>query len=141
MRTQHDHAANISAIIPNYNMAELLPAALESLLAQTIPFTEIIIVDDGSTDNSLAVIQRYLEQYPRIHLIKHAENQGVLAALNTGIERAVGDYVMLCAADDTYSNIIVTKSLPVIEQYPHVGVICGDAMVERFDLHDPFYRT
>lgn len=139
--TNHHSEHNISAILPNYNMANLLPAALDSLLAQTKPFAEIIIVDDGSTDHSQAVIQQYLDQYPRVRLIKHDKNQGVLAALNTGIAHAVGDYVMLCAADDTYSSIIVEKSLPVIEQYPHVGVICGDAIVERYDLSEPFHRA
>jgi glycosyltransferase involved in cell wall biosynthesis len=138
--TTCSRVADISAILPNYNMAELLPAALDSLLAQTKPFTEIIIVDDGSTDNSLAVIQPYLDQHPSVRLLKHAENQGVLTALNTGIEHARGDYLMLCAADDTYTNIIVEKTQPVIKRYPNVGVICGDAMVERYDLQSPFYR-
>lgn len=141
MTAQQSREIHISAIVPNYNMADLLPAAVESLLAQTTPFTEIIIVDDGSTDRSLAVIQQYLDQCPRVRLIKHDKNQGVLAALNTGITHAVGDYVMLCAADDTYTNIVVEKSLPVIAHYPHVGVVCGDAVVERYDLSEPFHRT
>src|SRR3990167_1228283 len=131
----------ISAILPNYNMAELLPRSIQSLLDQTQPFSEIIIVDDGSTDGSIAVIEDYMRRHTNLRLIRHEKNQGVLSALNTGIKHAVGDYVMLCAADDTYGAKIVEASLPVIQQFPDVGVICGDAVVERFDLAEPFYRT
>jgi glycosyltransferase involved in cell wall biosynthesis len=131
----------ISAILPNYNMVELIKRAIRSLLSQTESFTEIIIVDDGSTDESVKIINSYVDKYPHIRLVKHVKNQGVIAALNTGIAHAKGDYIMLCAADDFYGDKIVEKSRRVITDYPGVGVICGDAVVERFDLEQPFYRT
>ncbi len=130
----------ISAILPNYNMAEFLQRALRSLLTQTEPFYEIIVVDDGSTDDSLAVINQIKDKHPRVRLVRHEKNRGVIAALNTGLQQASGDYVMLCAADDYYGNKVVEKSTAVIARYPQVGVICGDAVVERFDLALPFYR-
>lgn len=130
----------ISAILPNYNMAEFLQRSLRSLLIQTLPFHEIIVVDDGSTDESLAVIYQIKDKYPRVRLIRHEKNKGVNAALNTGLQQAVGDYVMLCAADDYYGTNVVEKAQAVISQHPGVGIICGDAVVERFDLTLPFYR-
>jgi glycosyltransferase involved in cell wall biosynthesis len=130
----------ISAILPNYNMAEFLQRSLRSLLTQTEPFYEIIVVDDGSTDDSLAVINQIKDKHPRVRLIRHEKNRGVIAALNTGLQQASGDYVMLCAADDYYGNMVVERSTTVIRRYPDVGVICGDAVVERFDLALPFYR-
>lgn len=130
----------VSAILPNYNSVEFLPRSMQSLLNQTSPFDEIIIVDDGSTDESVNVINAFMERHKNIRLIKHEENQGVNAALNTGIKQATGDYVLLCAADDIYSIDMVALAKPVIKKNPSVGVICGDAIVHRFDLKKPFYR-
>lgn len=135
------HLRKISAIIPNYNDAVLLPKALESLVNQTDPLTEIIVVDDGSTDNSINVIQDFMSRYNNIRLIQHEKNQGVCAALNTGIEQATGDYVMLCAADDWYADNMIALAKQVIRHNPRIGLICGDAMVTRFDMRQSFKRT
>ncbi|EKD72972.1 MAG: Glycosyl transferase, family 2 [uncultured bacterium] len=135
------HRVNVSAILPNYNDAVLLPRAIQSLLAQSQSLTEIIIVDDASTDNSIQVIQSYLKLYPTITLIQHAANQGVSAALNTGIMRANGDYIILCAADDWYAEHMVRLASAAILRFPGVGLVCGDAIVSRFDLPAPFRRT
>ena len=131
----------ISAILPNYNCARFLPKSMQSLVDQTEPFTEIIIVDDGSTDESLSVIDGFMQKYDNIRLIKHEKNQGVSCALNTGLNNAVGDYVMLCAADDRYHPNSVARGKEVIKQFPSVGLVCGDAIVQRFDLKSPFYRA
>ncbi len=130
----------VSAILPNYNSSEFLSRSIQSLLDQTIPFDEIIIVDDGSTDESVAIITSFMDVHKHIHLVKHDKNQGVNAALNTGIKQATGDYVLLCAADDFYSPTIVALAKPIMNQFPHVGIICGDAIIHRFDLNKPFYR-
>lgn len=137
MMTQTD---KITAIIPNYNDAAMLPRAIESLLEQTSPLHEIIIVDDGSTDNSLQVIEKFREVHPCIRLIQHEKNQGVTPALNTGIEHATGDYVILCAADDWYESHMCALAKHAIRQNPRIGLICGDAIVERFDMRTPFLR-
>ena len=131
----------LSAILPNYNSAAYLPYAIESLLNQTEALDEIIIVDDGSTDNSIDVIQGFMKNHSNIQLIQHEKNQGVNPALNTGIQRATGDYVILCAADDLYSPKSVALTKQVIRRYPEVGLVCGDAIVRRYDLKAPFYRT
>lgn len=131
----------ISAILPNYNDSLLLPKAIESLLNQTDPLTEIIIIDDGSTDNSLAIIEQFKNQHTNIRVIQHEHNQGVCAALNHGIEQATGDYIILCAADDWYQDNIVALAKQVIRQHPRVGLICGDALVTRFDMQNAFKRT
>ena len=69
-----------TAIIPNYNSASWLPKAIQSLLEQTEPFNEIVIVDDGSTDHSLALIQELTDKYPQIRLIKHAAGKTIWPA-------------------------------------------------------------
>lgn len=131
----------ISAIVPNYNDAVLLPNAINSLLKQTEALTEIIIIDDGSTDNSLDIINNFIDKHPHIRLIQHEKNQGVCAALNHGIEQATGDYVILCAADDSYNDNMVALAKQAIRKTPRVGLICGDAIVSRFDMANSFKRT
>lgn len=131
----------MSAVIPNYNSVAFLPKAIQSLLNQKTPFDEIIIVDDGSTDNSVAVIEAFMKDHPQIRLVKHEKNRGVIAALNTGVQHAKGDYLLLGAADDWYGFNVVTLAKEAAKKFPGVGVICGDAIVERFDLKQPFYRS
>ena len=135
-----NHEIKISAILPNYNSAAFLPRAVQSLLAQTEPFDEIIIVDDGSTDESIEIIHQLIQAHPVIRLLRHEKNQGVNPALNTGIKQAMGDYIILCAADDVYSHKMVELAKKVIRKHPAVGLVCGDAMVRRYDLNAPFYR-
>lgn len=130
----------ISAILPNYNMAEFLQRSLRSLVTQSVPFHEIIVVDDASQDDSVAVINQFKDKYPHIKLVRHERNQGVNPALNTGLQHATGDYVLLCAADDYYGQTLVERATEAIKQYPELGIVCGDAVVERFDLNKPFYR-
>jgi len=134
-------AIKISAILPNYNDSALLPKAIESLISQTEGLSEIIIIDDGSTDNSSTIIENYKNQHNIIRVIQHETNQGVCAALNHGIEQATGDYVILCAADDWYSDNMIALAKHAIRKHPRVGLICGDAMVSRFDMHARFKRT
>lgn len=131
----------ISAILPNYNDASFLPKALQSLLNQSSPLSEIIIVDDASTDESITIIKQFMQKYNNIHLVQHPENRGVSAALNTGIKHTTGDYLILCAADDWYESHMVASAKQAIQQYPHVGLICGDAIVNRFDMKINFKRT
>lgn len=130
----------ITAIMPNYNSSKFLPKSLRSLLNQTEAFIEIIIVDDGSTDDSLVLIDNFMKEYPTIRLIKHEKNQGVCAALNTGIMQAKGDFITLCAADDWYQEDMVKLAKEAIRKFPSAGLICGDAVVYRFDMQNPFRR-
>jgi glycosyltransferase involved in cell wall biosynthesis len=135
------HQVTMGAVIPNYNSAEFLPKSIQSLLDQTEAFDEIIIVDDGSTDNSIELIETFIKDHPQIRLVRHEKNQGVIAALNTGVKHAKSDYLLLGAADDWYGTTVVASAKRVGQQFPDVGVICGDAIVERFDLAQPFYRS
>ena len=83
-------------VIPAYNRAHLIGETVESALAQRTPFSEIIVVDDGSTDNTLEVLETYRD---RITIIG-TKNNGVQSARNTGIQAATSDYVTLCDSDD-----------------------------------------
>ncbi len=89
---------NISVVIPSFNRAHCLPRALDSVLAQTRPAQQIIVVDDGSSDDT---VQRLHQHYPQIQLIVQS-NKGVSAARNHAIRAAKGDWIALLDSDDEW---------------------------------------
>ena len=89
----------ISVILPCYNAGAYLSACLDSLLAQSMRDFEVIFVDDGSRDDSLALARRYAERDARIHVFSQ-ENQGVSAARNLGLARARGEWITFVDGDD-----------------------------------------
>lgn len=112
-------AANFSVIIPLYNKAEHIIETLESVMAQTHPATEVLVVDDGSTDNGVALIQQ--QKYENVHIIKQ-KNQGVSAARNTGIRAARCEYVAFLDADDQWMPLFLDEMASLIRKYPTVGM-------------------
>lgn len=90
----------ISIILPTYNMAEFLDRSITSVLQQTLKEIELICVDDGSTDASKAVIQKYMETDKRVRLLSNATRQSALQARKKGILEAAGEYVMFLDGDD-----------------------------------------
>lgn len=92
-----------TCIIDNYNHGRFVTAAVESALQQSLPFDEIIVVDDASTDDSQIVLQERYGQHAVVQLIFREENQGQLACLETGILAATGEICCLLDADDLYA--------------------------------------
>ena len=88
-----------SIIIPVYNSSNYITRCLESIQKQTFANFECIIIDDGSTDNSLSICNEYNKSDPRFIII-HQENKGVSAARNTGLNAATGDYIVFVDSDD-----------------------------------------
>ncbi len=95
---------SVSLIIPNRNNARFLPQCIESALAQTRPFAEIVIVDDCSDDDSVQVIEAYRRRHSQLRLIRLTRNVGVSAARNRGIRASSSAFVTLLDADDYYWN-------------------------------------
>ena len=91
-------AITISVVIPTYNRAHTLPRALDSVLAQTRPAAEIIVVDDGSSDHTESMLR---QGYPMVRYLRQS-NLGVSAARNTGIQAACGDWIALLDSDDAW---------------------------------------
>ncbi len=105
----------ISVIIPTYNCAEYLPKAIDSILNQTYQDFEIIIVDDGSTDNTKTKAEHFIRKYPEKIRYFYQENRGLPGARNAGINVAKGDYVALLDADDELNPEALKKCLFFIE--------------------------
>lgn len=115
----------ISVVVASYNYAHLLPETLDSILAQTYTHYEIVVVDDGSTDDSLQVIQRYMALHSCIKLFMHPnqENRGLSATVQLGIQKSQGDFVAFCESDDLWESAYLEKKVDVINRYQQVAII------------------
>ncbi|RFU61297.1 glycosyltransferase family 2 protein [Peribacillus glennii] len=104
----------VSVVIPTYNRGEFTIHAVESVLAQTYKDYEIIVVDDGSTDHTEELLERYKD---RLRYVKQ-ENQGPSAARNTGVRLAEGEYIAFCDSDDRFLPEKLEKQMEFIERNP-----------------------
>lgn len=105
----------ISVIVPVYNAEKYLSRCIESILKQTYTDFELILINDGSTDDSLKIIEKYSQQDNRIVAI-HQENMGVSASRNKGISVAKGKYIGFVDADDAIEPIMYEKMIEVMNQ-------------------------
>ena len=113
----------ISVVIPLYNKSYSIVRCLQSVLSQIVLPSEIIIVNDGSTDDSLVVVSRFLkrETYNKVNVVVHdQQNQGVSAARNNGIALAKSDYVALLDADDEWYPAFLERILNCISAHPEL---------------------
>ena len=110
----------ISVIIPSYNHGNYLARAIESVLAQTYKHTEIIVVDDGSVDNTKQVAG----SFPGVKYV-YQHNQGLSAARNTGIDNSAGKYLLFLDADDWLSVDALQKNHSIIGKHPEVAFVSG----------------
>ena len=106
----------ISIIIPLYNKEKYIKKCIESVLLQSITDFEIVIVDDGSTDNSIAIIKSFKNE--RIHIIRQ-RNQGPSKARNTGLKNASGEWILFLDADDILIPGSLETFLKLIHKYPN----------------------
>ncbi len=112
----------ISVIIPTFNRCSLLPRALDSVLAQTLPPTEIWVVDDGSTDGTRNLIHA---RYPQTNYLWQ-ENLGVSAARNLGIKSAQGEWIALLDSDDQWQPQKLEQQWTLLQQHPAMKVCHTD---------------
>ena len=117
----------ISVVIPTYNRQDLVVEAIESVLAQTFTDFEIIVVDDGSTDDTAVNIQPYLDRIT----YSRQENQGVAAARNAGIRLAQGEFVCFLDSDDLWIPTKLQAQIRFADAHPEYGLISSE--LQGFD--------
>ena len=110
----------VSVIIPAYNSSKFLPEAIESVLNQTYAHVEVVVVDDGSTDDTKAVCDRY----PTVKYV-YQQNQGVAVARNTGINASTGEYLLFLDSDDCIFPQALEIGANCINDHPEVGFVFG----------------
>jgi glycosyltransferase involved in cell wall biosynthesis len=125
--SQSREQPTLSVILPNYNHGKLIARAITALLAQERPPDEIVVVDDGSTDDSVSVIRSLAAGSSIIRLITSTVNQGATAALSRGLDAASGTYVYFAAADDWVLPGFFASALAVFARHPEAGLVCGES--------------
>jgi len=118
-------APTLTTIICNYNHGKYISRAIEAMLAQSRPADEFIIVDDGSTDDSLSVIQSWVQRHPQIRLLVNERNLGFHASFQRAITAATSDFVYSGAADDRILPGFFEGAMKLAESHPTTGIISG----------------
>ncbi|MBB3170090.1 glycosyltransferase family 2 protein [Simiduia aestuariiviva] len=124
----------VSVVIATYNMAQYLPQAIDSIQSQTWQNLEIIVVDDGSTDDTPEVMKAY-EGSERVRYIRN-ENQGQPKAKNCGVRNAQGEFIAFCDADDLWEPFKLEKQMPLFNNL-RTGVVYSE--VSHIDEHNARY--
>ncbi len=141
--TRASDTALISIILPTFNRADRLVGALESCLAQTYPHLEVIVVDDGSTDETPDVMARFAARDARVHVLRQP-NQRLPRALNAGFRASRGDYLTWTSDDNEYGPDAIALMAAALDAQPEMGLVYCDyeevddtREVRRVHLPDP----
>ena len=116
--------ATVSVVTPTYNRARFLPDAVSSVLAQTYADLELIIVDDGSVDQTRKVLEPFFSDKRVRYFFQ--ENQGQSHARNLALEKAKGDFIAFLDSDDLWARDKIDKQLAVLQENPSVDIVHGD---------------
>ena len=129
----------VSVIIPCYNRGKYLGEAIDSVLGQTYRNIELIIVDDGSTDDSLNIARIYSD---KITILQHpnGENRGQSASINLGLRSIDGEYVAILDSDDYWILDKLEKQVTFLQDHPDIGLVYGNALMVDADGNKLFRR-
>jgi glycosyltransferase involved in cell wall biosynthesis len=112
----------LSVIMGNYNHGHFIQEALQAILSQSFLPLEVIVIDDGSTDNSVEIIESIAAKNPIVKLYRNVKNEGVMNTANKGTKIATGEYIYWAAADDRVCPGFFEKSVNILNQNPEAGL-------------------
>lgn len=121
----------VSVVMPVYNVEHYVGQAIESVLSQRFTDFELLIIDDTSPDNSVAICQHYED--PRIRIIRHSENRGLAGARNTGIRNASGQYIAFLDSDDTWHPDKLRRHIEHLDNDLTIGISFSRSMFMTAD--------
>lgn len=124
----------VSVIVPAYNVRSYIEAALNSLKAQSFQNFEVLIVDDGSTDDTAKLVKAFCQSDSRFRLLQK-QNGGLSSARNHGINQSCADYVALLDSDDAYAPDKLANHVSILDHSPQVGVVYSASQIMRDDGH------
>ena len=123
----------VTVVTPAFNASDTIAATLMSVRCQTYEWLDIVIVDDGSTDDTARIVAGVAAQDSRVRLIRQA-NQGVAAARNTGAQAAKGDWLALLDADDIWKPDKIAKQMAALQRHPKASLVyCWHALIDTED--------
>ena len=138
-------SSKLSVVMTNYNHGLYIAEALDAIVQQTYEPLEIIVCDDASTDDSVKIIQSFVDRYPFVHMVRNEINLGAVASVNKVIPLTSGDYLYWGAADDKVLPGFFEKTIRLLLQYPQAGLcstctLCVDAQGRNKGvLHMPVF--
>jgi glycosyltransferase involved in cell wall biosynthesis len=117
----------VSVVLIFLNSERFIAEAINSVLAQTFSDWELVLVDDGSTDQSTAIAQEYAASHPRIHYLEHSnhENRGMSVSRNFGAHHSTAPYIAFIDSDDVWFPNKIADQLAVLQTRPEVALVCG----------------
>lgn len=139
----------VSIVVASYNHAEFLDRRLESLVNQTYQSTEILVIEDCSSDDSLKVLRKY-EHQPKVRLIVRRNNGGWVAVCRQGVEMSSGEFVIFAQCDDDCHPRLIERLVDGMRAYPSAGIIfCRSVLVDKnghrlgddFSVREPSFRS
>lgn len=116
----------LSIIIPCYNYARYLHTSIDSVLQQDYPHYELLLIDDGSSDETWNIMQEYAACHSHIRIFKHRTNLGIFKANERGWNEARGTYLHFFSADDLYRPTSLSKVMSLFHHNPQLGLVCTD---------------
>ena len=138
--------ATVSVVIPCYNYARYLPEAVGSVLAQHDVDVEVIVVDDASSDDSVAVARALAARDDRVTVLVNEQNSGPVPTFNRGLDAAMGEYLVRLDADDALTPGSLSRAVALMQAVPSVGLVyghpvhfSGDARPSSRDAVDAWY--
>lgn len=140
----------VSIVMTSYNYADYIKEAIESVLAQTYTNWELVIVDDGSTDNSIEVINSYIQKDSRIKLFQHenGQNKGLSYSLKLGIEKAESEWIAFLESDDKFTPNSIEEKINTIKNNPNIDLLFTDLelfqdneMISSFNKYFDYINT
>jgi GT2 family glycosyltransferase len=123
----------VSLVVASYNHAEFLVRRMDSLVGQTYPDIEILVIDDCSPDNSVEILRRY-ESYPKVRLILREQNGGWVTVSNQGADLSAGEFVLFANCDDDCDPRMVERLVDALQRHPSAGIaFCRSLMIDEDD--------
>lgn len=130
-RVERRRAATVSIVLPTFNGSRYLRESLDSCLNQTFDGIELIVVDDGSTDETPKILEEYKD--PRLRVIRHRRNLKLPSALNSGFAASVGEYLTWTSDDNRYHAAAIETMLAALRARPDVGLVyAGMRLIDEF---------
>src|SRR5438309_1089501 len=124
-------------IIPVWNGENGLQSCLNSVMKQDFESSEVIVIDDGSTDRSLEIVKTTMAEDPHIRIFTHSRNQGLSKTLNEGIKGASGEFVLIVHQDcEMIDSNFLSKSVAALTQNPGIAVVTGRRLYQINGLCD-----
>jgi glycosyltransferase involved in cell wall biosynthesis len=129
-----------SVVIPTYNREAFIEDAIHSVLVQSHPAIEILVVDDGSTDGTSRLLRRLQATHPKIQVLENRRRKGPSGARNSGILAAKGDYVAFLDSDDTWLPGHLSDGIRFLEMHPEIPLVFGNFRVEAYPGGQPSFH-